>query len=144
MNTTNPYKNSVGYSDPTVYSALKQIQREEFRKNPSYRPLVYICSPFAGDIARNIANTRRYCVFAVRQGTIPIAPHLLFPQFLNDSDPDERNLGLLFGKILLDRCEAVWAFGSRISKGMAAELERAKHRGIPIMHYDTDCKEVTL
>lgn len=142
MNTTNPRKNSEGYSDPTVYEALKQIQREDHLKKNRYRPLVYICSPFAGDIESNIQNARRYCAFAVRQGTIPIAPHLLFPQFMDDSNPEDRILGLLFGKILLDRCEAVWAFGGRVSTGMAAELERAEHRGIPIKHYDTDCKEV--
>lgn len=143
MNSTNPHKNSEGYSDPTVYEALKQIQREEHLKNNPYRPLVYICSPFAGDIESNIQNTRRYCVFAVRQGVIPIAPHLLFPQFMDDGNPEDRKLGLRFGMILLDRCEAVWAFGNRISPGMAAELERAGRRGIPIKFYNSDCEEGT-
>jgi len=143
VNSTNPHKNSEGYSDPTVYEALKQIQKEEHLKNNPYRPLVYICSPFAGDIDSNIQDARRYCVFAVRQGVIPIAPHLLFPQFLDDDNPEDRKLGLRFGMILLDRCEAVWSFGSRISAGMAAELERARRRGIPIKFYKSDCEEGT-
>ncbi len=142
MNTTNPRRNSEGYCDLTVYNALNRIQPEEYRKTHTYRPLVYICSPFAGDIECNINNARRYCAFAVRQGTIPIAPHLLFPQFLDDSDPEDRKLGLLFGKILLDRCEEVWTFGGRVTTGMAAELERAKRRGIPIKYYDAGCREV--
>lgn len=139
----NPKLNSEGYLDLTAYNALTAIAREERQAQRQYRPIVYICSPFAGDKERNIDNARRYCAFAVRQGTIPIAPHLLFPQFLDDRDPEDRKLGLLFGKILLDRCEAVWRFGCTVSTGMAAELERAKRRGIPIKHYDTDCKEVT-
>lgn len=138
----NPKLNAEGYLDLTAYTALAAIAREERREQRRYRPLVYICSPFAGDVERNIDNARRYCAFAVRQGTIPIAPHLLFPQFLDDGNPEERKLGLLFGKILLDRCEAVWAFGSRVSSGMAAELERAKRRSIPVRHYNTDCEEV--
>lgn len=139
----NPKLNSEGYLDLTAYNALTAIACEERQAQRQYRPIVYICSPFTGDIERNVDNARRYCAFAVRQGTIPIAPHLLFPQFLDDSDPEDRKLGLLFGKILLDRCEAVWRFGGTVSTGMVAELERAKRRGIPIKHYDTDCKEVT-
>lgn len=63
MNTTNPRKNIEGYSDPTAYNALKRIQPEEYRKKHTYRPLVFICSPFAGEIERNINNARRYCTF---------------------------------------------------------------------------------
>jgi hypothetical protein len=73
---------------------------------------------------------------------MPLAPHLLFPQFLDDGNPDDRKLGLRFGLILLDRCEEVWVFGDRLSEGMAAEIVRAERRGIPIKRYDTACKEV--
>ena len=67
-----------------------------------------------------------YSRFAVEQGYIPIAPHLLFPQFLNDADPKERQLGLFFGNALMSKCSEVWVFGSRISAGMESEIERAK------------------
>ena len=75
--------NSEGYPDPTTYKALSSIDKET-KAARSYRPIVYVCSPFSGDIAGNIANARKYSRFAVEQGYIPIAPHLLFPQFLND------------------------------------------------------------
>ena len=41
--------NAERYPDPTAYQALTSIQQEEgsFR---AFRPLVYICSPYAGDI----------------------------------------------------------------------------------------------
>ena len=44
--------NSEGYYDPVVYEALTKVEREEreARKKAAYRPLVYICSPYAGDI----------------------------------------------------------------------------------------------
>ena len=40
--------NSEGYYDPTAYEALAKITQEE--KAARYRPLVYICSPYSGDI----------------------------------------------------------------------------------------------
>ena len=49
------------------------------------------------------------------KGYIPIAPHLLYPQFLNDDDEQERELGLFFGNALMSKCAEVWVFGSRIS-----------------------------
>ena len=38
----NPRKNSEGYSDPTTYAALKNIEEEE-RVNKLIRTLSYIC-----------------------------------------------------------------------------------------------------
>ena len=49
--------------------------------------LVYIASPYAGDIPNNVERAKEYCKQALEQGVIPVAPHLLYPQFLEDSDP---------------------------------------------------------
>ena len=83
------YKNSEQYPDPTAYAALKAIENE-CRALRAFRPIVYICSPYAGDVERNVDAARRYSRFAVEAGYIPIAPHLLFPQFLNDRDYKEQ------------------------------------------------------
>ncbi len=56
--------------------------------------LVYIASPYAGDVQSNTEAAKSYCRAALEEGVVPIAPHLLYPQFLEDSDPAERNLGL--------------------------------------------------
>lgn len=76
--------NAEGYYDPTPYEALLRIEREA-TKAP-YRPMVFICSPYAGDIERNIRKAQGYCRFAVSRNCIPIAPHLLFPQFMDVND----------------------------------------------------------
>ena len=76
-------------------------------------------------------------------GYIPIAPHLLFPQFLNDSDPKERELGLFFGNALLSKCVEMFVFGSRISEGMEAEIKRATWKGHRIRYFTESCEEVT-
>lgn len=139
--------NSEGYYDPTTYEALTAIEQEE-RAARSFRPIVYICSPFAGDIETNIKAARRFSRFAVDSGYIPIAPHLLFPQFLNDEKLDERQLGLFFGNVVMSKCSEVWVFteslcgSEHISSGMDAEIKRAKRKGYPIRYFDANFKEV--
>lgn len=136
------YKNAEGYPDPTAFGAFCAIEKEE-KALRAFRPIVYICSPYAGDIESNAAAARRYCRFAVEAGYIPIAPHLLFPQFLNDSDPKERELGLFFGNALLSKCAEMFVFGSRISGGMEAEIKRATWKGHRIRYFTESCEEVT-
>ncbi len=91
---------------------------------------VYIASPYAGDVDHNVAMAREYCRFAVKQGVIPFAPHLLFTQFLDDAKPEERVLGCQMGKEFLSTCDELWVFGDRISQGMAAEIAEAERLGI--------------
>ena len=133
--------NSEGYPDPTAHDALTAIEQEH-RALRAFRPIVYICSPYAEDVAANIEAARRYSRFAVETGYIPIAPHLLFPQFLNDADPAERELGLFFGNALMSKCSEVWVFGSRISAGMKAEINRAKWKSYRLRYFTEDCQEV--
>ena len=133
--------NSEGYFDPTAYEALVKIEREA-KRTRTYRPLVYVCSPLSGDIAANQENARRYCRFAVDSGYIPLAPHLYFPQFMDDGDGAERDLALFMDLVLLSKCDQLWAFGDRVSKGMSMEIEKAKRKGQPIRWFDSNCKEV--
>ena len=46
----------------------------------SREKLIYIASPFAGEIEANIAFAKKACRYAIRQGHTPIAVHLLYPQ----------------------------------------------------------------
>ena len=138
--------NHEGYHDPTVYEALVNIEKE--RKEAQklapgrYRPLVYICSPYAGDVETNTENAKRYCRFAYGSNAIPLAPHLLYPQFLNDADEDEREDGLFMGLVLLGKCRELWVFGENISSGMQAEISKAKSRNMPVRYFTNDLKEV--
>ena len=143
--------NLEGYHDPTVYEALTHIEaerREERRhalisRQRTYRPLVYICSPFSDDFLNNERKARVFSKFAVRQGMIPLTPHLLYPQFMDENNPSEWELGLFFGMVLLSKCEQVWVFGSRISSGMVKEIDKAERNGIPVRYFTEDCVEVT-
>ena len=133
--------NSEGYYDPTAYEALSLIEKEE-RALRAFRPIVYICSPFSGDVAGNVKAAQRYSRFAVDKGFIPIAPHLLFPQFLNDDNPTERQLGLFFGNALMSKCSEVWVFGNTISAGMEAEIKRARWKNYRLRYFSENCEEV--
>ena len=141
------YKNNEGYPDPTSGEALGNIARQEraekraaIKQEKKYLPKIYVCSPFAGDTEGNIVKARRYCAFAVEQRYIPYASHLFFPQFMSDDDPAQRELGLFMGMVYLDGC---WVFGDTVSSGMAAEIERAKKRGIVLRYFTEKCEEVT-
>lgn len=117
--------NDEGYLDLTPYEALKNVETDT-----KFRPIVYICSPFAGDRKRNVQAARRYCRYAVDVGCIPIAPHLFFPQFMDEDT--ERGLAIFMGNVLLSKCYEVWVFGDNVSAGMAAEIAYAGKKGKPV------------
>ena len=100
--------------------------------------LVYIASPYAGDVQANTEAAKGYCRAALEEGVVPIAPHLLYPQFLEDSDPAERNLGLRAGLELLARCDELWVCGPEISPGMSREIQFAQGLGIPIRQVEPE------
>ncbi|RHV69059.1 DUF4406 domain-containing protein [Clostridium sp. OM02-18AC] len=129
--------NSEGYYDPTTYEALSKVEREE--KAARYRPLVYICSPFSGDVSGNIERAKKYSRYAVDSKAIPIAPHLLFPQFMDDDA--ERELALFMDMVLLGKCEELWVFGETVMEGMSAEIAKAKRKNMKIRYFTEDCEE---
>lgn len=94
--------------------------------------LVYIASPYAGDTERNIAFARAACRLAVDQGFVPVAAHLLYPQFLDDTVPVQRELGIWLGLKLLAACSELWLCGERISDGMQEEWKEAERLGMPV------------
>ena len=87
-------------------------------------------------------DARRYCRFAVQKDCIPIASHLFFPQFMDDNDAKQRDLGLYMATVLLTKCSEVWVFGRRISSGMAAEIYKAETRGMPIRYFTEEMEEI--
>ena len=98
----------------------------------SENKLVYIASPYAGEVEKNIEFAKTACRYAMEQNCTPIAVHLLYPQFLDDHDPVQREAGLRMGHRVLEACDELWLCGSRISTGMAMELKEAKKLGIPV------------
>ena len=104
-------------------------------------PLVYVASAFAGDVERNLMNARQYCRFAAERGAVPLAPHLLLPQFM--SEETERNAAMAMNRVILERCDELWLFGETITDGMALEFVWARQTGIPVRRFGGDCEERT-
>lgn len=129
--------NSEGYADPTAHEAVRNIEKEQKK----WRPLVYICSPYSGDVVGNTEKARRYSRFAVDKGVIPLTAHLLLPQFM--SEKTERDLALFMDMVLMSKCEEVWVFGKDITSGMAAEIAKAKKKNMTIRYFAENCKEIT-
>ena len=105
------------------------------------RPMVFVCSPFAGSVQENIQNARRYSRFAYISGYMPITPHLMYPRFLDDKQFKERQDGMEMGLRLLDLCEELWVFGDHYSAGMQREISHALGTHMTIRFFDRDCKE---
>lgn len=100
------------------------------------RPFVYICSPYRGNTVSNELKAREYCRKAYDAGYLPVAPHLLFPQFLNESMPEERENGLEMAKALLRRCRCIAICGEEISDGMMDEIMLANKLNMPVLAID--------
>lgn len=133
--------NAERYYDPTAYEALSAVEKEE-KALRAFRPIVYICSAYSAEVESDIEAARRYCRFAVDNGRIPIAPRLLFPQFLNDKNPKERQLGMFFGNALMSKCSEVWVFGDYSSAEMKDEIKRARWKNYRLRYFTENCEEV--
>lgn len=145
------YRNREGYADPVagaVVSSMmheyRQKQRQQYKRLTEIksRPKVYVVSPYAGDVEKNTAAAVCYAKFVIRQNRIPIVSHLLYPQILDDNNPEQRELGLLFGQALLALCEEVWVFGREYSSGMKAEIHEARKLNKTIRFFNEELEEL--
>ena len=108
------------------------------------RKRVFICSPLRPrkgtakeqqiELFQNLELANLACRYAVQHGCNPMAPHLLIPGFLDDTDPEEREIGIQLGLDWLMDCDELWVIGERVSDGMRQEIDAARELGIPVVH----------
>jgi hypothetical protein len=88
--------------------------------------VTFIQSPYAGDVDRNVRYAKLACLDSIARGETPFASHLLYTQFLNDRDPEQRAKGLQFERKLFssmsDAQVAVYT-DLGISRGMQSFIE---------------------
>ena len=128
------YNNPEGYPDPVPYQAISNMNKEQKR----YRPMVYICSAYSGDVEGNVFKARKYSRYAVDEGVIPIAPHLLLPQFMEEET--ERDLAMFMDIAILSKCRELWVFGEPTA-GMENEIAYAERKQMTIRYFNEECKE---
>lgn len=104
--------------------------------------VIFICSPYRGkteeEQERNVRLARRYSKLAYSLGFTPFAPHLIYPQFLDDTKQDERDGGIRCGLDILQTCAEVWVCGTNITDGMKREIQFAKLCDIPVKAVQID------
>lgn len=100
---------------------------------------VGIESPFAAPTPEGIEENIRYAKAAVNdslhRGEAPYASHLFFtqPGLLDDTDPDERMLGIMAGKRWEEAADYTAVYVDRgLSKGMRLGIDICKKLGRPI------------
>ena len=91
---------------------------------------IYLCSRYAGDTATNVAVSERLCRQVIEAGGAPFAPHLLYPRFLDDRNPSEREISIACGLTFMEVCDEVWVYsGDGLSSGMRREVDHAIRLG---------------
>lgn len=86
---------------------------------------VYIAHALSGAWDEGILAAKQYALRAAVLGYMPIAPYILMDGVLDDTDIQDRDLGMLLDiKQLLD-CDEIWLCGSKVSGGMQKESEEA-------------------
>lgn len=100
--------------------------------------LLYVCSPYRGEIRRNKEYARELTRTAINSGFAPVTVHLYLTEVLDDNKPQERSRGMAAGQDILKRCSYI-LLGEKygISEGMKEEITLAALKGL-IMLYEKD------
>lgn len=101
--------------------------------------LVVLESPYAAPdphgLALNLAYARDALADCLRRGEAPIASHLLYtqPRVLDDTKPEERELGIAAGLAWARKADAAVFYTDRgMSRGMADAQREHALNGVPI------------
>lgn len=98
------------------------------------KKLVFVCSRYRGDTIHNCINVKRICKKAIDEGHAPFAPHLFYPQILDDQKEAERATGISCSLAFLEVCHEIWVYADEgVSDGMKLEIEHATRKGITII-----------
>jgi len=86
---------------------------------------VYVCSPYRSNIELNTKRAKQYGRAIIFEGKIPVIPHLLYTQFLDDEKDIERIIGLNIAIHLMLECDEIYVFSENnyISDGMKEEIK---------------------
>ena len=95
---------------------------------------VLIESPYRGDsyenTGQNVLYARACLLDSLRRGEAPFASHLLYTQVLDDTDPEQRTLGINAGLAIGLRCTISAVYYDRgISGGILMGINAARSVG---------------
>ncbi len=89
--------------------------------------LVFVASPFKGDIEKNKRYLKLALKDSIKRGECPYAPHAYLVDVLDDSNAHEREIGMKIGHEFLKRCDRIAVYQDLgISSGMNREMDIAR------------------
>ena len=103
--------------------------------------LVFISSPYRGDIVKNTENAKKYCEWVGYDNKVPFAPHLYFTTFLEEKY--DRWKGMYWGKCLMKLCSEIQIYCNELTQGMIEEITETKKLGLPMKFHNTDMEVIT-
>lgn len=94
----------------------------------------YICHPVSGHVEQNIADIKRISRERHTDTRIPFVPYGWALQYLDDTNPDERALGVRANRAFFENgtIDRIYVCGHRVSRGMREEIILAYHNNITI------------
>jgi hypothetical protein len=107
-------------------TGLKQARR---------KPIVVIESPYAGDVARNLAYARAAMRDCLQRGEAPFASHALYtqPGVLDDENPTERRAGIAAGFVFRHVAAVTAVYQDLgVTPGMVEGVEHAEEIGCSV------------
>ena len=108
-------------------------------EKPAFRPLVYICAPYSGDVEENTKRAVAFAKYAYDKGNIPLTEHLLFP-FMDDTNEEDRRTAIFMDIVLMGKCQEVWVLGNEITQGMRIEIEKKRRQ--KVRYFNSEFQEV--
>lgn len=104
---------------------------------------VYIAHPLGSDPEQRSANllaAARWCGMVARLlDVVPVAPWIPLATVWDES---MREIGLTIDKAAIERSDALFLLGPRISEGMAIEASHARDRGIVVLDFTVDASNM--
>lgn len=98
------------------------------------KKIVYIAHPIGGDVEANLKSIQEIylLISRTRPDVIPFCPYYATVMSLDDSVPNDRELGMEHNKIFFERgiIDELWWF-KRISSGVSKELSWCNEFNIP-------------
>jgi len=111
-------------------------------------PLAYISSPYAGNVRLHLRWARAMCLYAMNRGYAPFASHLIYTQFLADTNAEHRSWGIRAGLDVLKRSQCCFMLVDslpvggqvfslqdilgQLSAGQLLDYDWARKFGVPI------------
>jgi hypothetical protein len=99
--------------------------------------LVYIAHPVSGDVDGNIAKISRIIqkIHLEQDDIIPFAPYYSALMSLDDSDSNQRNVGIRANDYFFEhkKFDEMWVYGDTLSDGVKHEIMLAVKHGIPVL-----------